>query len=156
MCPFCGADCFTVPTAKDLELYELDLPTVTAYTNKDKLLVFDREHAQRTVVRDAQADYYTNSTWLNEEEKETMEEKERKRVAKRMQRKQRKYTIRFDIAGRKVVEQTDDSSDDDGQVEERAADLGAVCENIELELSDSRAGEVYRFIKQRSARPHTH
>ena len=44
------------------------------------MLQFDRETAKRTQVLDAQSDYYTSSTWLEEEEKAAIDAKERTRM----------------------------------------------------------------------------
>lgn len=57
-----------------------DESTVRAYELKDKLLQFDRETAKRTQVLDAQSDYYTSSTWLDEEEKAAIDAKEKARM----------------------------------------------------------------------------
>jgi hypothetical protein len=35
-----------------------------AYRQKDKLLMFDKEHAKRTHVHDAQADYYETGRYV--------------------------------------------------------------------------------------------
>lgn len=155
-CPFCGADCYSVPSSKELEPYELDPQTLAAYANNERLLTFDQEHTKRTVVRDAQGDYYANTTWLDEDEKKEMEAKEQKRMAKRTKEKERKYTIRFDIAGRKIVEAVDSDEDEEGETHEgkgkgRQDDDEVVIQydNDELQQARSQAGEVYRFIKQR-------
>ena len=41
-----------------------------AWKHKERLLRYDREFAQRTVILDDQADYYNNTTsaWLDEDE----------------------------------------------------------------------------------------
>eukprot|EP00981_Chlorochromonas_danica_P007164 scaffold1593_cov170-Ochromonas_danica.AAC.9 len=160
-CPFCGADCYSVPSSKELEPYEVHPQTLAAYANNERLLTFDQEHTKRTVVRDAQGDYYANTTWLNEEEKKEMEDKENKRIAKRTKEKERKYTIRFDIAGRKIVEAVDseeeeeEEGDGEGETQYEGKEKGHPDEHViqydndELQLAHSQAGEVYRFIKQR-------
>jgi activating signal cointegrator 1 len=51
----------------------------TCFCMQDTLLVYDREHAKRTQVHDAQADYYESATWLTSEEKARIDEKERLR-----------------------------------------------------------------------------
>lgn len=69
-CNFCG--------------YQIEPPSSTmtksdAFFHKDRLLRYDRETAQRTVVIDDQSDYYSNTNWMNEDERRSVEEKERQR-----------------------------------------------------------------------------
>jgi hypothetical protein len=85
--------------------------TIRAYQQKDKLLLFDKENAKRTQVLDSQADYYESSTWLTDEEKREIDEKERKRVEKSMVG-HKKMHIAYDIAGRKFVQVDSDSEDE--------------------------------------------
>jgi hypothetical protein len=168
ICPFCGSQCYQVPSAKDLgNRPNIDRKTIEAYALKEKLLLFDREHEQRTTVRDAQGaihnsctlmdvlfvysgDYYTNTTWLSEEEKVAAERAEAIRTTKmearrRGSRGRRKYTIRFDIAGRKLVEVEPDPEEEHEEERESVQ----AYENAVLEQAESRAGEVYRFIQER-------
>lgn len=81
-----------------------DEATVKAYKMLDKLLQFDKENAQRTHVHDAQADYYETGTWLTEDEKADIAKREVQRLEAKKKKSQRKVNIRFDIAGRRVVD----------------------------------------------------
>ena len=69
--------------------YQLELAstnnTSEAVQHKERLLRYDREVAQRTVIIDDQADYY-NTKWMNEEERlesEAMEQKRQDALHKR-------------------------------------------------------------------------
>lgn len=126
-CLFCHAPCSLPITADEALAKGLDGTTVDAYRMKDKLLQFDREHAQRTRVYDAQGDYYA-SAWLSDKEKEAILEKERKRVERQYHsRRARKVTIRFDVAGNRIVEMTTDEDEDD--LDEESADINEDDEN---------------------------
>ena len=89
-----------------------DSATIRAYSQKDKLLLFDREHAKRTHVHDAQADYYESSAWLTAEEKKQIDDKLRKKKELRERRPATKR-ITLDLAGRKIVEYIRKEDDDD-------------------------------------------
>eukprot|EP01035_Chromulina_nebulosa_P030048 gene30048-39907_t len=79
-CPSCGTGTLRPPMTKDMAAAaHYDSATVRAYSQKDKLLLFDREHAKRTHVHDAQADYYESSAWLTAEEKKQIDDKLRKK-----------------------------------------------------------------------------
>ena len=103
-CPTCGNAVVSPLTADQVSsLPGVDAATVEAYKQKDKLLTFDREHAKRTHVNDAQSDYYESSTWLSDAEKADLDRKEqlRRDAAKPSNRR---YKMSFDLAGRRVVE----------------------------------------------------
>ncbi|KAJ1438358.1 hypothetical protein B484DRAFT_444637 [Ochromonadaceae sp. CCMP2298] len=105
-------------TAADVGRVGLDAPAVKAYALLDKLLQFDKENAQRTHVHDAQADYYESGTWLSETEKDDIARREKARLdAKKNANGSRKINIRFDIAGRRVVDCV--SEDEEEQEEEQ-------------------------------------
>lgn len=168
-CPKCDHLCTPPMDAKAIETQGCDQSTIKAYRQKDMLLQFDREHAKRTVVHDAQGDYYVSSAWLSEEERKEMELKERKRLEmKKRALRQRKINIRFDIAGRKVfeAEEEEEEEETDGahvcKAELDELDTGSVFdgalgnegigmpfENSELMLSTSKAAEVYRHMRKR-------
>eukprot|EP01035_Chromulina_nebulosa_P017213 gene17213-22735_t len=76
--------------------------TIKAYQMKDKLLVFDKEHAKRTQVFDSQADYYESSTWLTNEEKKAIDEKQKKRLDK-YKPSNRKINVAIDIDNKLVL-----------------------------------------------------
>ena len=108
-------------------------------------------------MNDAQADYYESSTWLSEEEKQSLDDKERQR-REASRPSNRKCKISFDIAGRKVVEEVaddDDDDDDDGDDshngESHEKDLSyldtPVVENTSLMNQEGRMGDVYRQIR---------
>ena len=71
-CPTCGNAVLPPLTADQIASLGADSATIGAYQQKDKLMTFDREHAKRTHVNDAQSDYYESSTWLSEEEKKVV------------------------------------------------------------------------------------
>lgn len=132
-----------------------DADTIRAYAQKDKLLMFDREHAKRTQVHDAQSDYYESSTWLTEEEKREIDEKQRKKKEKRERRPLPK--IAFDMAGRRMVAHGEDQ---EGENEAANAEALPSCaaewdeldfENTNLALGGSRAGDIYRQMRDRYA-----
>jgi activating signal cointegrator 1 len=53
-----------------------------AWEQKERLLQYDREFAQRTIILDDQADYYnrTTSNWLNEHEQQEAQQQEQQRT----------------------------------------------------------------------------
>eukprot|EP00540_Astrosyne_radiata_P005819 CAMPEP_0116864250 /NCGR_PEP_ID=MMETSP0418-20121206/24713_1 /TAXON_ID=1158023 /ORGANISM="Astrosyne radiata, Strain 13vi08-1A" /LENGTH=81 /DNA_ID=CAMNT_0004499441 /DNA_START=87 /DNA_END=335 /DNA_ORIENTATION=- len=71
--------------------------TDRAWLHKQRLLRFDREFAQRTVVLDDQADYFNHqtSTWLSEEEKAEATELESKRHDDLHTRKKQQLKLAF-------------------------------------------------------------
>jgi hypothetical protein len=176
-CPNCNEMCTPPYSAQQVEAQKFDETTVKAYKQKDTLLQYDKEHAKRTIVRDAQADYYVSSAWLTDEERKEMELKERQRLEmKKHARRNKKINIRFDIAGRKIVEahpydeQEEDSSEitvcrpeldevDIGSCnnvgtsgiteDEISFDVSPVFENCELMMRTSKAAEVYRHMRKR-------
>jgi hypothetical protein len=79
-CKFCGSECCLPQTAEQMRANGADATTIKAYELKDRLLLFDREHAQRTRVYDAQGDYYSSSTWLTDKEREDIERKEQQKI----------------------------------------------------------------------------
>ena len=137
-----------------------DGPTIRSYAQKDKLLIFDREHAKRTHVHDAQADYYESSTWLTPEEKKLIDDKLRKKKERRDRRPTTKR-ITLDLAGRKVVEYIRNEDEDDTEELLVEADQTSPREfdailhddqpflNTDLDNRRSRAGEVYRLMRQK-------
>jgi hypothetical protein len=105
ICTFCGVDIVPPMSEQDITDAGADASTIKAYKQKDKLLIFDKENAKRTHVHDAQADYYESSTWLTEEEKRVIDEKEKKRRENKNKIfANRKINISFDISGRQVIE----------------------------------------------------
>mmetsp|Transcript_7321 Transcript_7321/g.11110 ORF Transcript_7321/g.11110 Transcript_7321/m.11110 type:complete len:327 (+) Transcript_7321:109-1089(+) len=89
-CSFCG-----------FQVEEVKVPTGesdnAAWLHKERLLKFDRDFAQRTVILDDQADYFSNktSTWLSAEEQEDAEEKDEERRRNIHQRKHPQLNIAF-------------------------------------------------------------
>ena len=86
--------------------------TVDAYRLKDRLLVFDKEHAKRTQVFDMQADYYESATWLTVEEKEIIDTREKKRREKYNKTKRITH-FNIDLTSGEVVEGVSSDSYDD-------------------------------------------
>lgn len=103
-CNFCDEVLQPTMNSEEAILLGYDEATVKAYKMLDKLLQFDKENAQRTHVHDAQADYYETGTWLTEEEKADIAKREALRQDAKKKKSHRKVNIRFDIAGRRVVD----------------------------------------------------
>lgn len=53
-----------------MEMRQSNDNSMKAWNEKEKLLRYDREHAQRTTILDDQEDYYTSTTWLTQEEQD--------------------------------------------------------------------------------------
>jgi hypothetical protein len=90
---------------------------VEAYRAKDRLLGYDKEHAKRTNVYDAEGDYYSSDTWLTQDEKMKADAKEKKRRAALNERGRAKgFRVAVDLTGRVVVRDVigDSSGDDEG------------------------------------------
>jgi len=68
-----------------------------AWKHKERLLRYDREFAQRTVILDDQADYYndTTSAWLTEEEQEVAANNEHQRYDDIHKRKKMQLNLGF-------------------------------------------------------------
>lgn len=90
--------------AEQAESAGYDESSVNAYKQKDKLLQFDKENAERTHVHDAQGDYYDSGNWLSEQEKKEIEQREMRRREQGKKKLNKKINIHFDIAGRRTVE----------------------------------------------------
>lgn len=120
LCSFCNTKLIPTYTAEDAIGAGFNEAAVKSYKMLDKLLKFDKENAQRTHVHDAQADYYESGTWLSEEEKASIDKREKLRQDAKNKRAQRKINIHFDIAGRRVV---DFSAED----EDIMADVDIAC-----------------------------
>jgi hypothetical protein len=151
---------------------------IRAYTNKDRLLQYDQENAQRTHVHDAQADYYESSTWLSAEEKATIDAKrKRARDAKLPSNRRYQMNMALDASGRKVTANTRVVVDEDEDEEEEgegggmeppnsshyitpslhqstsstsssALSSAAPPLNAGLEGSKEKAGDVYRLLTE--------
>jgi hypothetical protein len=170
-CIHCGQPCLPPTAADDIrekasagkwpwgELSNEQLEnTIKAYTAKDRLLTFDKQHTRRTHVFDAQADYYESSAWLSPEEKARIDAITLKRRTSKKP-SNRKYQVTIDIAGRKVYTEDDEQLQQEeqekqdnqremqeGQLHSKAeADLE---ENEGLKYSTHKAGEVYRLLKE--------
>ena len=111
-CPLCVSGTLRPPMSAEMATAaHFDSASVRAYSQKDKLLLFDREHAKRTHVHDAQADYYESSAWLTPEEKKQIDDKLRRKKELRDRRPTTKR-ITLDLAGRKIVEYIRDKDDE--------------------------------------------
>ena len=67
-----------------------------AWEHKERLLRFDRDFARRTVVLDDQADFFTsNKSWLTEEERIAVEEKQAEQKEKLRTRAKQTLDIGF-------------------------------------------------------------
>lgn len=159
-CPYCNAALLLPMNADEAQLIGENESVVEAYRLKDKLLIFDKENTKRTHVFDAQADYYESANWLSEDEKKRIDDKERRRrAAKKNRGLTNKINIRFDLAGRKIIEYVkdngeveegeDEEEEYEGEEEEDDTVTGLSYGNTGLQNQRGRAGEVYRLMKQR-------
>jgi len=91
-CPFCGY----LIEQLDIQMGE-NKKLDKALIHKERLLKFDREFTQRTVILDDQADYFSNTTsaWLNEEEQYEAEERDAKKRQEMHERKKLTLDIAF-------------------------------------------------------------
>ena len=66
-----------------------------AWEQKERLLQYDREFAQRTIILDDQADYYnrTTSNWLNDQEQQEAQQQEQQRSNALQQRAKPKMVL---------------------------------------------------------------
>jgi hypothetical protein len=62
------------PPVTDTILQKCSNKDDEAWQHKERLLRYDRESAQRTVIIDDQADYYSSSAWLTAAEDEEARE----------------------------------------------------------------------------------
>jgi hypothetical protein len=74
-CPFCRYMVYENRSNLTIGTSNVSTTTMTnndAWEQKERLLQYDREFAQRTIILDDQADYYnrTTSNWLNEQEQQ--------------------------------------------------------------------------------------
>jgi len=72
-----------------------------ALDHKDRLLAYERQHAQRTHIYDDQEDFYDADTWLSPEERKCRKEKALKAKQEAAVAK-RQIRVTIDLAGRAV------------------------------------------------------
>lgn len=108
-CKSCGVCLIEPMNASTAAESGMDNSTVLAYKQKDKLLRFDQENTRRTHVNDAQADYYSNSTWLSAEEKSAIDEKESQRL-EGYKKAGKSITFRLDLENGEMVKDVDNFS----------------------------------------------
>ena len=77
---------------------------------KERLMRYDNSE-EGSKVLDDQADYYSSTAWLSEEEQRALAEREARRQ-ERMSTQRRNVRVTIDITGRKVVEVEEDPLDD--------------------------------------------
>jgi len=119
---------------------------VEAYRAKDRLLGYDKEHAKRTNVYDAEGDYYSSETWLTKDEKKKADAKEKKRRAALNERGRAKgFRVAVDLTGRVVVKDVigDSSGDDDG-TDDDADGVGDKSGDGDGDKSGDADGHVHR------------
>ncbi|XP_004137406.1 uncharacterized protein C1A6.01c [Cucumis sativus] len=77
-----------------------------------RLVEYDRNSAARTSVIDDQSDYYQieGNSWLSNEEKELLKKKQEE-IEEAERAKRNKVVVTFDLVGRKVLLNEDDSSE---------------------------------------------
>jgi hypothetical protein len=92
-CPFCGVLVEEVKSVRPGG--SVSSADAAAWKHKERLLRYDREFAQRTVILDDQVDYYRNqtSTWLTDEEKADAAAKEEERQDQVHKRKQMELNL---------------------------------------------------------------
>ncbi len=90
-CPFCGF--LITQSSNEVDKKKMDSATL----HKERLLQFDREFTKRTVIYDAQSDYYHhNSSWLNETERAEQLQKEEERRQLLHGRQKQKLQVQFE------------------------------------------------------------
>eukprot|EP00560_Eucampia_antarctica_P009388 CAMPEP_0197827804 /NCGR_PEP_ID=MMETSP1437-20131217/4511_1 /TAXON_ID=49252 ORGANISM="Eucampia antarctica, Strain CCMP1452" /NCGR_SAMPLE_ID=MMETSP1437 /ASSEMBLY_ACC=CAM_ASM_001096 /LENGTH=255 /DNA_ID=CAMNT_0043428795 /DNA_START=207 /DNA_END=974 /DNA_ORIENTATION=- len=92
-CPFCENIIEKVEVKTGSGDQEKDLATM----HKERLLKFDREFTQRTVIYDDESDYYSNATsmWMDETEREAELQKDEQRRKEMHERKKQVIDIVF-------------------------------------------------------------
>ncbi|XP_071716905.1 uncharacterized protein [Rutidosis leptorrhynchoides] len=114
-CSFCGALVLregSTYAGLEEELGPVSDADAAAEAYAKRLVDYDRNCAARTTVIDDQFDYYEfeGNSWLSMEEKELLKKKkEEKEEAERVNRN--KVVISFDLLGRKVLINEDETSD---------------------------------------------
>ena len=140
--------------------------TVRAYELKDKLLQFDLENAKRTQIFDAQADYYETSVWLTEEEKQAIDEKQRKRREQLLPSSRRAY-LTVNLSGGTATAfasfKKNPQGERDGEEDSTTMSCSDIVEgqqedarthvNSSLLVAENRTGGVYRLLLEK--RSHT-
>ena len=150
-CFSCGAEFVAPISFESAKTSGFGTDALNAYRHKDKLLVFDKEHAKRTKVFDAQADYYESGAWLTAEEKIEIAEREKIRRDKmRPFKKNMKITI--DFAGRKIREAISDDEEEvnmEGAVGNRSACVlnGGISSDCGLHPSDLSSHDTFLVHK---------
>jgi activating signal cointegrator 1 len=93
-CPFCG---YLVEEVKPPEGESSSSEATKAWQHKERLLRYDRDSTQRTLVLDDQADYYSNQTssWLTEDEQANAEIQDDEERSNLHQRKKQTLNIAF-------------------------------------------------------------
>ena len=105
-CGFCGA---AVPFEPDGAAPPTDAAASAAAANAARLVMFDRTHAQRSVVVDDQADYIPQAdevdgnAWLSEDERRKLKADAAAAAAAKEDAK-RRVTVTIDLLGRRVLE----------------------------------------------------
>ncbi len=148
-CPNCHTICLPPLNTDAAKMFFPNEPkTIAAYTHKDKLLQFDREHAQRTKVYDAQGDYYKTTMdthWLSEEERKQIERLEKRRLQEQLRSKnrQKRVTIHFDVTGtKKLVQVVDGQAEDEESETVQEAEERYLRELLQEEEVSARGGVV--------------
>ncbi|KAH9295843.1 hypothetical protein KI387_039431, partial [Taxus chinensis] len=106
-CSFCGA--LVLREGSNFAgLDEVALPLseaeVKAEAFKNRLVEYDRNASERTLVIDDQSDYYEHegNDWISEEEKQLLLKKQEE-IEEAEQARRNKVVVTFDLVGRKVV-----------------------------------------------------
>ena len=156
-CPSCGdLRCFPPLTSNEMlkteAIFSFDKGKYStdqlskAYFQKDRLLQYDREHAKRTHVHDAQEDYYETTTWLDEKDKKRIDKKQEQKKRAALP-SNRKYKMTIDLAGRRVMSEVNTEPDFDSEEEEEEEEEEEKMEgerkpkvNISLEKEKDKEG----------------
>ena len=164
-CLQCGN--VVIPPMSSSGALSLGKTSQMAYALKDKLLQFDREHAKRTQVFDAQADYYETTVWLTEEEKEAIDKQQQtRRDQQKISGRQAFLSVRLDgVKGKGVATQSFRRNNEEANLESedlRSTDergycdssldndgLSVVAHNASLLMNENTCGGVYRLLRKR-------
>ena len=155
----CGGTVQMPPSAEEAKAMALPTGLIKALEVKDRLLIFDKENTKRTHVQDMQADYYTTSAWLTEEEKADIERREIERKARNNRRGDRSLNLSLSSGGFEETVHEEVFPDEVTPVEDginsanrldQPAPANYGLSSNPLEMEDTKSGYIYRKMIARS------
>eukprot|EP01018_Ginkgo_biloba_P038501 Gb_33235 [translate_table: standard] len=114
-CSFCGALVLCEGSnyaGLDKTAFPLSEAEAVAEAFKNRLVDYDRNAAERTIVIDDQSDYYEieGNTWISEEEKQLLRKKQEE-IEEAECARRKKVIVTLDLVGRKVVMTEDEAAE---------------------------------------------